>query len=74
MTIQERFAQVCANLTTEGYRVTGTMPGVCALKHTNGNRITTLISGGKIHTLKNGHLVKSEAWPPATSTRNKPEV
>ena len=68
-TINERLEQICSGLCKDGYRVTGTLPGIKALKHPNGNRFTILISGCNIHYLKNGRLVKSETYGPANSER-----
>lgn len=56
-----RLLQICDELKTEGYRVTGSLGStVFALRHTNGNRMTITYTDGKIGYLKNGRLVKSE--------------
>lgn len=67
--ITERLEQICSGLCKDGYRVTGSMPGIRALKHPNGNRFTILISGRNIHYLKNSRLVKSEPFESAISAR-----
>lgn len=55
-----RLEQICSSLVSEGYRVTGKLGAVRALKHPNGNRITVIATGNQIGIIKNGRLVKQE--------------
>ena len=59
--IKTRLSQIVGELSSEGYRKTGSLGGtVVALKHPNGNRMTIIANEHSIAYLKNGHLVKSE--------------
>lgn len=56
-----RLLQIVGNLTTEGWRKTGSIgDSVIAMKHTNGNRMTLIASESSIAFIKNGHLIKQE--------------
>ena len=60
-TPHNRLLQICDELKSEGYRITGSLgSSVYALKHTNGNRITLIEAEGRIATIKNGRMVKIE--------------
>ena len=70
-TFSERFEQICSDLIKDGYRVTGSLPSVRAMKHPNGNRFTIVFMNNAFHYLKNGRLVKSEPFARASSARVK---
>lgn len=62
-----RLLQIVGNLTSEGWRKTGSIgDSVIAMKHTNGNRITLIASESSIAYIKNGRLVKNEPLPSAS--------
>ena len=66
---KNRLLQVSGELISEGYRITGKLGDAdLALNHTNGNRITLIVTELSIATIKNGRLVKSE---PITITAAK---
>ena len=67
--MSERFEQICSSLISDGYRVTGSLPSVRALKHPNGNRFTIVFMNNAFHYLKNGRLVKSEPFASANSEK-----
>lgn len=57
-----RLLQIVGNLTSEGWRKTGSIgDSVIAMKHTNGNRLTLIANEESIAYIKNGKLVKQEA-------------
>lgn len=58
--LKTRLEQICSNLISEGYRVTGRLGLVRALKHPNGNRITLIASGDCIAYIKNGRFLKKD--------------
>lgn len=59
--VRVRLAQIVGELSSEGYRKTGSLGDtVVALKHTNGNRLTVIANENSIVYIKNGKLVKSE--------------
>lgn len=56
-----RLLQIVGNLTSEGWRKTGSIgDSVIAMKHTNGNRLTLIANEESIAYIKNGKLVKQE--------------
>ena len=62
-----RLLQIVGNLTSEGWRKTGSIgDSVIAMKHTNGNSITLIASDTSIAYIKNGRLVKNEPLPSAS--------
>ena len=64
-----RLLQICDELKTEGYRVTGSLGStIFALRHTNGNRMTITYANGEIGYIKNGHLVKKEPFKPISAS------
>lgn len=65
-----RLEQICSNFVSEGYRRTGKMGAVRALKHPNGNRITLIGTENDIGILKNGRLVKREPITVHATDRN----
>ena len=55
-----RLEQIVSNLISEGYRLTGKLGGVRALKHPNGNRMTLIAHDGQIAYIKNGRFIKCD--------------
>ena len=59
--IKVRLSQIVGNLTSEGWRKTGSLGDcVVALKHPNGNRMTLIATEKSIAYVKNGRLVKTD--------------
>lgn len=58
--LKTRLEQICSNLISEGYRVTGRLGLVRALKHPNGNRITLIGTDNSIAYIKNGRFLKKD--------------
>lgn len=58
--LKTRLEQICSNLISEGYRVTGRLGLIRALKHPNGNRITLIGTENSIAYIKNGRFLKKD--------------
>lgn len=72
--LKTRLEQICSNLISEGYRVTGRLGLVRALKHPNGNRITLIGTDNSIAYIKNGRFLKKDDITAYIAARERGEV
>lgn len=72
--LKTRLEQICSNLISEGYRVTGRLGLVRALKHPNGNRITLIGTDNSIAYIKNGRFLKKDDITAYIAARERGDV
>lgn len=72
--LKTRLEQICSNLISEGYRVTGRFGLVRALKHPNGNRITLIVTNNSIAYIKNGRFLKKDDITAYIAARERGDV
>lgn len=72
--LKTRLEQICSNLISEGYRVTGRLGLVRALKHPNGNRITLIGADNSIAYIKNGRFLKKDDITAYIAARERGDV
>lgn len=72
--LKTRLEQICSNLISEGYRVTGRLGLVRALKHPNGNRITLIGTDDSIAYIKNGRFLKKDDITAYIAARERGDV
>lgn len=72
--LKTRLEQICSNLISEGYRVTGRLGLVRALKHPNGNRITLIGTDNSIAYIKNGRFLKKDDITAYIAARERGDI